>query len=93
MSPLMGVSYTGHYEGKLLWIHHTHDSSLWPSQGVIYEGGGAGHPGGQRAPRAVPPAVDRERRAHRPAMLPSSPVRATTTWLIDYIPDHRAGAR
>jgi hypothetical protein len=27
MSPLMGVSYTGRYSGKLLWIHHTHDSS------------------------------------------------------------------
>jgi hypothetical protein len=37
MSPLMGVAYTGHYEGKLLWIHHTHDSSLWPSQGIVYE--------------------------------------------------------
>src|ERR1700678_2574813 len=37
MSPLMGVSYTGHYEGKLLWVHHTHDSSLWPSQGIIYQ--------------------------------------------------------
>src|SRR6202041_975741 len=37
MSPLMGVSYTGHYAGKLLWVHHTHDSSLWPSQGIIYQ--------------------------------------------------------
>jgi hypothetical protein len=35
-SPLMGVPYSGQYEGKLMWVHHTHDSSLWPTQGVIY---------------------------------------------------------
>ena len=29
-SPLMGVPYSGQYEGKLMWIHHTHDASLWP---------------------------------------------------------------
>src|SRR3546814_20335370 len=36
-SPLMGVPYSGQYEGKLLWIHHTHDASLWPPQGIIYK--------------------------------------------------------
>lgn len=45
MSPLMGVSYTGHYLGKLLWIHHTHDSSLWPGQGLIYRNAVPGHRG------------------------------------------------
>src|SRR3546814_9570676 len=36
-SPLMGVPYSGQYEGKLLWIHHTHDASLLPPQGIIYK--------------------------------------------------------
>ncbi|CAB4362472.1 MAG: tannase/feruloyl esterase family alpha/beta hydrolase [Actinobacteria bacterium] len=36
MSPLMGVCYSGKYEGKLLWIHHTHDSSVWPGWGTLY---------------------------------------------------------
>ncbi|MCU1344536.1 MAG: hypothetical protein JWL70_802, partial [Acidimicrobiia bacterium] len=35
-SSLMGVGYSGQYRGKLMWVHHTHDSSLWPPQGVIY---------------------------------------------------------
>jgi hypothetical protein len=86
MSPLMGVPYTGHYEGKLLWIHHTHDSSLWPSQGVVYE-------------RAVRQAQGESAMADKfrlqwtenaehvpPEMLPSSPSRATNTWLVDYTP-------
>ena len=30
------VAYSGQYEGKLLWVHHTHDASLWPSDGVVY---------------------------------------------------------
>jgi len=36
MSSLMGVCYSGKYEGKLLWIHHTHDSSVWPAWGTLY---------------------------------------------------------
>ena len=36
MSPLMGVCYSGQYEGKLMWIHHTHDSSVWPGWGDLY---------------------------------------------------------
>jgi hypothetical protein len=34
MSPFMGTCHTGRYDGKLLWVHHTHDSSLWPPQGI-----------------------------------------------------------
>ncbi|HEX4097672.1 MAG TPA: hypothetical protein VHX64_13160, partial [Caulobacteraceae bacterium] len=33
-SPFMGVLHTGRYEGKLMWVHHTHDASLWPMQGI-----------------------------------------------------------
>src|SRR3546814_3853318 len=36
-SPLMGVPYCGQYDGKLMWIHATHDSSLWPPQGLSYK--------------------------------------------------------
>ncbi|MCU1344800.1 MAG: hypothetical protein JWL70_1066, partial [Acidimicrobiia bacterium] len=38
MSPLMGVPYSGQYVGKLIWVHHMHDSSLWPAQGIVYHG-------------------------------------------------------
>jgi hypothetical protein len=82
MSPLMGVSYSGELQGKLLWIHHTHDASLWPPQGVIY----------QRAVQAA--LADRadehfclrwtQNAEHMPPMLiPGPPGRAATTWLID----------
>lgn len=85
-SPLMGVPYSGQYEGKLMWVHHTHDSSLWPTQGVIY---------GQAVLRAQGPQRSAERFRMRwtenaehisPAYLASSPSRATSTWLIDYMP-------
>jgi hypothetical protein len=42
MSPLMGVCYSGQYTGKLLWIHHTHDSSVWPAWGTPRGVAGAG---------------------------------------------------
>jgi hypothetical protein len=85
MSPLMGVSYSGVLAGKLLWIHHTHDASLWPPQGVIY----------QRAVQAaLGDAADdhfcirwTENAEHMPPMLiPAPPNRAATTWLIDSMP-------
>ncbi|HVV08070.1 PKD domain-containing protein [Amycolatopsis sp.] len=86
MSPLMGVSYTGHYSGKLLWIHHTHDSSLWPSQGLIYASA-------VRATQGEEGAAERfrlqwtENAEHIPPVyLPDSPSRASSTWLVDYFP-------
>jgi hypothetical protein len=36
MSSLMGVCYSGEYQGKVIWIHHTHDSSVWPAWGTLY---------------------------------------------------------
>jgi len=86
MSPLMGVSYTGQYAGKLLWIHHTHDSSLWPSQGLIYASA-------VRATQGEEGAAERfrlqwtENAEHIPPVyLPDSPSRASGTWLVDYFP-------
>jgi hypothetical protein len=86
MSPLMGVSYTGHYQGKLLWIHHTHDSSLWPSQGVIYEGAVRQTQGEEAAAEKFRLQWSQNAEHIGPAMLPNASKRATTTWLIDYMP-------
>jgi hypothetical protein len=86
MSPLMGVSYTGHYEGKLLWIHHTHDSSLWPSQGIIYEGAVNECQGKEAAAEKFRLQWTENAEHIGSSMLPSSPLRATNTWLIEYTP-------
>jgi hypothetical protein len=86
MSPLMGVPYTGHYEGKLLWIHHTHDSSLWPSQGVVYEAAVDQAQGSEAAAQKFRLQWTQNAEHITPAMLPSAPNRASTTWLIDYMP-------
>jgi hypothetical protein len=86
MSPLMGVCYSGQYKGKLMWVHHTHDASLWPPQGVIYADA-------VRAAQGEDGAGERfrlrwtENAEHGPAtMLPNPPGRATNTWLIDPLP-------
>jgi hypothetical protein len=86
MSPLMGVSYTGHYPGKLLWVHHTHDSSLWPSQGIIYEGAVLGAPGAAGAESRFRLQWTENAEHIMPAWLPPSPLRASNTCLVDYTP-------
>ena len=85
-SPLMGVPYCGQYEGKLLWVHHTHDSSLWPPQGVIYEEATIRSQGAQRAKERFCLRWTENAEHISPAFLPTSSKRATTTWLIDYMP-------
>ncbi|MCU1343950.1 MAG: hypothetical protein JWL70_216 [Acidimicrobiia bacterium] len=86
MSPLMGVAYSGQFKGKLLWIHHTHDASLWPPQGVVYR---------EAVLNAQGPAGADERFRLRwtenaehmtPLFIPGAPNRAANTWLIDYSP-------
>jgi hypothetical protein len=86
MSPLMGVSYTGHYEGKLLWIHHTHDSSLWPSQGIIYRGAVLQAQGAKGLAENFRQQWTENAEHIPPMYLPNSAQRATATWLIDYFP-------
>lgn len=84
-SSLMGVSYSGRYEGKLMWVHHTHDSSLWPPQGIIYR---------QAVEQAQGEAgLERfclrwtENAEHIPPMFaPSDPQRPTATWLVNFQP-------
>jgi hypothetical protein len=85
-SPLMGVPYSGQFEGKLLWVHHTHDSSLWPPQGVIYEQAVIAAQGTKRAAEKFCIRWTENAEHVPPAFLPSPPNRATPTWLIDYMP-------
>jgi hypothetical protein len=86
MSPLMGVSYTGHFEGKLLWIHHTHDSSLWPTQGIIYRGAVLDAQGTAATSEKFRLQWTQNAEHIPPTFLPNSSKRATSTWLVDYFP-------
>ena len=84
MSPLMGQAYSGRYEGKLIWLHHTHHSSLWPPQGVIYESAVLGAQGESGAAERFRLRWT-ENAEHGPAMMvPSKPGRASNTWLINF---------
>ncbi|WP_017934939.1 PKD domain-containing protein [Nocardioides sp. Iso805N] len=86
MSPLMGVSYTGHYAGKLLWMQHTHDSSLWPGQGLIYRDAVMATGGPDFAADHYRLQWTQNAEHIPPSYLPNGPTRATATWLIDYFP-------
>jgi hypothetical protein len=86
MSPLMGVSYTGQYQGKLLWIHHTHDSSLWPSQGIIYRGAVLDAQGSEAAAERFRLQWTENAEHIPPTFLPISSHPAPSTWLVDYFP-------
>jgi hypothetical protein len=85
-SPLMGVPYSGQYEGKLMWVHHTHDSSLWPTQGVIYGQAVLNAQGPERTAQQFCMRWTENAEHISPAYMASSPARATSTWLIDYMP-------
>jgi hypothetical protein len=85
-SALMGVGYSGLYSGKLLWVHHTKDSSLWPSQGIIYRKAVLRAQGEEGAKERFRIRWV-ENAEHVPSMMvPSLPNRASNTWLIDYLP-------
>src|SRR6202022_932557 len=86
MTPLRGQRHSGVFEGKMIRIQHTHDSSLWPVGVILHRDG-------------VLAAMGKERTAERfclrwtdnaehvpPSRLPNSPGRAANTWLIDYQP-------
>ena len=92
MSPLMGVSYSGQYKGKLIWVHHTHDASLWPPQGVVYDG--CGRASAQGATGAAEKFRLRwtENAEHVPPMMIPVAARARQRHLAHRLPaDHRAG--
>jgi len=86
MSPLMGVSYSGEFEGKLIWVHHTHDASLWPPQGIIYESAVKAAQGEAGAREHFRIRWTDHAEHIPPMMIPSKGPRAVNTWLIDYGP-------
>jgi hypothetical protein len=85
MSPLMGVSYSGELQGKLLWVHHTHDASLWPPQGVIYERAVQAAKG-DRADEHFCIRWTQHAEHMPPFLIPAPANRAASTWLIDGMP-------
>jgi hypothetical protein len=85
-SPLMGVPYSGQYEGKLMWVHHTHDNSLWPPEGVVYEGAVKAAQGEDACAERFRLRWSENAEHVPPFILASPPNRATNTWLIDYMP-------
>jgi hypothetical protein len=85
-SPFMGVHYSGQYEGKLMWVHHTHDASLWPPQGIAYRNAVLKAQGPEGLANNFRLRWT-ENAEHVPAeFVPSSPGRKSNTWLIDYRP-------
>jgi hypothetical protein len=85
-SPLMGVAYSGQYEGKLMWVHHTHDSSLWPPQGVAYQSAVLGAQGPDAAEAKFRLRWTEHAEHVPPMILPPAGSRAANTMLVDYMP-------
>jgi hypothetical protein len=84
MSSLMGVCYSGQYEGKLLWIHHTHDSSVWPAWGTLYHRAVLQAQGAELAKERFRIRWT-EYAEHGPYdMVPPEPHRVASTRLIDF---------
>jgi len=83
MSSLMGVCYSGQYRGKVLWIHHTHDSSVWPVWGTLYHRAVRQAQGddGARENFRIRWTEFAEHGPHE--MAPAEPRRAASTRLID----------
>ncbi len=86
MSPFMGVKHTGRIEGKLLWVHHTHDSSLWPPQGLGFKANIEREYGVDEARKKFRLRWTENAEHVPPIMAASSPARANNTWLVNYQP-------
>jgi hypothetical protein len=85
-SPFMGVNYSGQYEGKLMWVHHTHDASLWPPQGIGYQRAVERVQGAEGARRNFRIRWTENAEHVAAQFVPSMPDRSSRTWLIDYRP-------
>lgn len=86
MSPFMGVVHSATYEGKLMWVHHTHDASLWPPQGLGYKNNVERVHGVEGAAEKFRLRWTENAEHVPPFMAASPPGRANTTWLVDYQP-------
>jgi hypothetical protein len=83
-SPLMGVPYCGQYEGKLMWIHATHDSSLWPPQGLTYKRAVEQVRGTEGAAAQFCIRWTENAEHTPPTMVPPQPNRSGANWLINF---------
>jgi hypothetical protein len=80
----MGVCYSGQYQGKVLCIHHTHDSSVWPARGTLYDRG-VQQAQGEAGARENFRIRWNEYAEHGQAdFVPPEPNRASRAWLIDF---------
>jgi len=86
LSPFMGVRHTGKFDGKMLWVHHTHDASLWPSQGVGMKDNIEREVGHARSRKCFRLRWLENAEHVPPFMAAAPPDRANNTWLIDYSP-------
>jgi hypothetical protein len=93
MSPLMGACYSGQYDGKLLWQHHTHDSSVWPLNGLTYHRAVLGAQGEEGAARTFRIRWIQNAEHGPAAMVPPEPNRASNTRLIDVKGMHEQSLR
>jgi hypothetical protein len=82
----MGVLHTGRYEGKLMWVHHTHDASLWPMQGIGMKNNVEKEYGREAAHKKFRLRWTENAEHIPPQMAASPPGRANTTWLVNYQP-------
>jgi hypothetical protein len=85
-SPFMGVHYSGQYEGKLMWVHHTHDASLWPPQGIAYRNAVLKAQGPEGLADNFRLRWTENAEHVSAEFVPSAPGRKSNTWLIDYRP-------
>ncbi|MCU1344071.1 MAG: hypothetical protein JWL70_337, partial [Acidimicrobiia bacterium] len=86
MSPFMGTVHTGRFEGKLMWVHHTHDASLWPSQGIGMKRNVERERGVEEAKQYVRLRWTENAEHLPPQAIASPPDRNNNTWLVDYAP-------
>jgi hypothetical protein len=86
MSPFMGTVHSAEYEGKLMWIHNTHDASLWPAQGVGFKANVERVHGPDEAARRFRLRWTENAEHILPGMGASPPGRANNTWLVDFQP-------
>jgi hypothetical protein len=86
MSPFMGMVHTGRFDGKMMWVHHTHDASLWPVQGIGMRNNILRECGPEELTRKFRLRWTENAEHVPPAFAASPPGRANTTWLINYQP-------
>jgi hypothetical protein len=80
----MGVCYSGSYNGKLLWVHNTHDSSVWPPNGTLYQRAVLAAQGPEAAANSFRLRWTEHAEHGPPAMVPPEPNRASATRLVDF---------